>query len=194
MKTSIAILMLIVLTSIGPPHARAQESKANDPGLVDRIQEFVERYQISLRQSVIDRNAIEKPAMFQFVHPSDGEDSYSIDFGLSASLFPKESELVPAQHWFIGPTVEYHRQTQIKKEQDNFQAGLTAIWIPVDISEGSGHFIQASLKYKDDRKGVGEGFLWKARVYTAVGKISLGRGQGTRLVAGPLAADGGSAI
>jgi hypothetical protein len=121
----------------------------------DPLGNFAKRFRLSLRQSVLDKNAIEKPASLQIVQVSEGEDSYAIDVGVTFRLLDTE-------RWFVGPLAEYHRQTELAKPQDNFQAGLTVINITGDVTKDPvTNFVQGTLKYKNDRITTGEALLGK---------------------------------
>jgi len=142
------ILVLLALTIFAPVYAEEPQGKAQIATWADRL---------SLRQSELDKNAIEKPATLQFVHSSSKGDSYAIDAGLTISVYETD-------RWFIGPLVEYHRKTETSKEQNNFQAGLTVINIYGDVSEGHALYTQGSLKYVKDKITAGEGLLTKINV------------------------------
>ena len=121
----------------------------------DPLGDFAKQFHLSLRQSVLDKNVIEKPASIQFVHPSNGKDSYAIDAGVTLRW-------VDTDHWFVGPLAEYHRQTDISKPQDNFQAGLTVINITGDVTKDPiTSFLQGTLKYKNDHITTGKAALAK---------------------------------
>jgi hypothetical protein len=164
-----SILFLIVfLFSVS--FCYAEDTPKEKKSFLDLIGDYV-----SLRQSTSDKNVIEKPATLYFVHPSDGtKDSYSIDAGLTMNLFN-------SSHWLIGPTAEYHKQTQSSKEQDNFQAGATVIFIAGDVSEGLALYTQGSAKYKRDKIQVGEGSLTKLDVTPLYVPLALGRDIGPDL-------------
>lgn len=142
------------------------------------LEDFVDRYQIMLRQTTGDKNAIEKPAAFQFVNARDGgKDSYAIDVGLTGSVIPNTSQL--AANWYAGPTVEYHKQTLISKKQESFQAGATVIDICGDVAEGDWVSIsQLSLKYKHDKANVGTAFLGMLDYTPLYPKFLLGQIRG----------------
>jgi len=139
----------------------------------DPLGDLAKQFHLSLRQSVLDKNVIEKPASIQFVHPSNGQDSYAIDAGLTFRL-------VDTDHWFVGPLAEYHRQTQISKAQDNFQAGLTLINITGDVSKDPvTSFIQGTLKYKNDRITTGEALLAKLEYTPLAPRAGIGTSIGS---------------
>jgi hypothetical protein len=131
---------------------------------------------LSLRQSVLDKNTIAKPALIQFILPSDPtkDNSYAIDGGL-ALLFSFNS---PA--WQYAATLEYHRQTEILKPQDNFQAGLSVINILGDVTEGLSLYSSVSAKYKHDKIVSGDGMLIKLDTTPLLPRIGMGATRGIK--------------
>lgn len=109
---------------------------------------------ITIRQSTLDKNYIEKPATLQYIHSSEKGDSYAIDAGLTINAHETD-------RWLVGPSAEYHRKTETSKEQDNFQVGLTVINTSGDVTEHLVLYTQASFKYKKDKINTGEGLLAK---------------------------------
>jgi hypothetical protein len=135
----------------------------------DPLGDWAKTYNLSLRQSVVDKNALEKPAAFQWVHAGSG-DSSSIDVGLTWSA-------LNSTDWSAGPLVEYHRQTLAVKKQDNFQAGLTALHVIGDVTDKSTitQFLQGTLNWKNDRVVIGSGGLCKATDTLLYPELGLGR-------------------
>jgi len=146
---SLLIAAPLVMTAFG-------EEPTKQDSLIEKLIKFLRP---SLRQSVLDRNAIEKPAVLQFVHPSNSNkgNSYSIDVGLTLKLLGT----VDKAGWQVGPIVEYHRQTETPKQQNNIQVGLTGICFLGDVAKVLTLYTQATLKYKSDRIATGEGLLAK---------------------------------
>lgn len=109
---SILIAVLLVVPAFGG-------EPTNQASFIEKLLKYLRP---SIRQIVLDKNFIEKPALLQFVHPSDSNKSksYSIDAGIT--LKPLDTP-----RWQVGPTVEYHRQTETSKQQNNIQVGLTGI-------------------------------------------------------------------
>lgn len=164
-----AILFLIVFI-FSIPFCYADGALTEQKSVLDSIGDY-----ISFRQSIEDKKFIEKPATLQFVHPSDGtKDSYSIDAGLTWNLYK-------TSHWLIGPTAEYHKQTQSSKEQENFQAGATVIFIAGDVTEGVALYTQGSVTYKRDKIQVDEGSLTKLNITPLFVPWALGRDIGSEL-------------
>lgn len=173
MKAISSLCLFLLMTSAG---VLAETNESSNPFQV--VDDFAERYQITLRQSTLDKNAIEKPASVQFINARDGaEDSYSVDFGLTGSVIPNTSP--NAAKWYAGPTIEYHKQTQTSKKQENFQAGVTAIHIGGDVSEDEWvHFTQFSAKFKQDKSSVGKAFLGKLEYTPLIPDLFLGQIKG----------------
>ena len=77
--------------------------------------------QVSLRQSVFDKDAFDKPAAISYTHPSSGSPSVAIDAGLKVEMQPK---FIP---W--GATItsslgmDYHRNTSPGALKDLFEVG-----------------------------------------------------------------------
>lgn len=178
MTMNFKTILFVVLALNLPALAQETAEKPEEASFAKAFEDFLARYQVSLRQSTIDKNAIEKPASLQYVDARDGgKNSYAIDVGLTASLIPNTSD--HAAHWYAGPTVEYHKQTQTSKEQENFQAGLTVINIAGDVAaSGWAHFTQASAKYKHDKKTIGTGFLSKLDYTPLCPRLLLGQAKG----------------
>ncbi len=144
------LFLLIIVPFVLPAYSEEQ------PKQESFLEKIIRYLRPSIRQSLVDKNSIEKPAMFQFVHPYDKNksDSYSIDAGITLKI-------VDTTRWLVGPIVEYHRQTETSKQQNNIQVGLTGINVLGDVSEGFAMFTQATLKYKSDRITTGDGLLTK---------------------------------
>jgi len=80
--------------------------------------------------------------------PEEGNDSYAIDIGLSA-LPP--GMLLENSLWDFAVTGEYHRNTQINKEQDSLIISMSALGVLGDITTQPWSILpQTSLKYKND--------------------------------------------
>lgn len=102
---------------------------------------------IKVRNSVVDKNAIEKPAEFAFITSIGDKKSFIINSGISVNLIPETYS-----NWiFFGPSIEYHKNTELEKKQDVLQVGITSYLVLGDITESIiAHVIQPNLKYKND--------------------------------------------
>jgi hypothetical protein len=103
---------------------------------------------IKLRQSVLDRNAVEKPALIQITFPKDKPASYAVDAGLTLNLISEDSKLSSSLK--MGPTVELHRSTQGDKPQASFSAGATALHIK-RMTDASDFVSVVTAGYKRDK-------------------------------------------
>lgn len=135
--------------------------------------------QVSVRQTVVDKNAIEKPATVQVTWPADGKASYAVDCGITASLI-KESAPAAAR-WLVGPTVEYHRRTETDKQQDTLSAGMTVLHIGGDITQDQAvHFTQGTLSYKRDGVKDTNGLQGTLTYTPLVPRVAIGVAKGSR--------------
>jgi hypothetical protein len=132
------------------------------PPSISLMDKFFKSNGLMLRQSVFDKTELQQPAAFQWVKPSGGGSSYAIDAGLTWNVMnylertTNFDELV--SHVMLGPSVEYHRNTQIKSLQDTFEAGLTALYVGGGYRyDEVGYYLQATGQYKDDRINTGKG-------------------------------------
>lgn len=103
---------------------------------------------VSVRQSTVDKNAVDRPARIHVTWPDGGDDTLSVDLGVTVDAVKPNGPL--ASRWMIGPSVEYHRNTSTSKEQDLLAVGGTAIWIAGD-PERTIHYTQSRLQYKRNR-------------------------------------------
>ena len=86
-------------------------SEASSQSIIDRL----------TFQSTLDKKTVPAPANFQANFPSNRENSFSVDIALRINAVPnkflKDKEL--------GPFIEYHRNTEIEKEQSVFKIGVS---------------------------------------------------------------------
>ena len=76
---------------------------------------------LSLRFSKKDKNQADKPAQFQYTNPSGGDNSYSIDAGLTYDI----SKALGDTPYDLNVSAEVHKNTTLKKEQDSRLLGAT---------------------------------------------------------------------
>jgi hypothetical protein len=132
------------------------------PPPVSLIDKFFKSNALMLRKSVFDKTELQQPAAFQWVKPSGGGSSYAIDAGLTWNVLNYLERTTNfnylVSHFLFGPSVEYHRNTQIKSLQDTFEAGGTALYVggPSGYDQ-FGYYLQATGQYKDDRINTGKG-------------------------------------
>lgn len=102
--------------------------------------------QISLRKSFQSKNDKAEPAIITYSNPKEKESSWLLNGALGINLLPKTKEVIT-----LSPYIEYHRNTLIDKEQDNFQTGLSFEWQTSDISsKGWTPILISSIKYNND--------------------------------------------
>lgn len=81
---------------------------------------------VKIRKSFESLDAKKDPAVISFTHPVDGKSSYLIDAGLGFDVFNKKNNP-------ISFNTEYHRNTLVSKEVNNFQIGLRKEWVKTKI-------------------------------------------------------------
>lgn len=96
-----------------------------------------------LRQSVVDKNVVEKPAQIQILFPRNAPTSYAVDAGLTVNVISSNSSLVSRLQ--LGPSFELHRNNQTDKPQATFVGGATALYFL------GNHVNQGTLAYKTDK-------------------------------------------
>ena len=84
--------------------------------------------ELTLRRSIEDKNEIEEAAQFTVTWPDEAKAAYSVDLGL-AWVF--ETAAID-----LAPTVEYHRNSTIDKEQDDLKTGVSI------ANLGTHHYVQ----------------------------------------------------
>lgn len=129
---------------------------------------------VKIRQTTIDKNAIKKPASFQFIIPGNKSigNSYLIDLGITY-------EGCQVGAWAISPTFEYHRNTLIEKPQNNLQAGITAFAILGDVTEPGFVLVpQLSIKYKYDKFRTDDAMISKLELTGLYPRLAIGNLRG----------------
>jgi|SRR6185436_6094060 len=111
MRTRLLTLLLLTLTST---HMHAAS-------WLDRI---------TLRESLDDKK-VPQPAFFTLTKPHDAKSSYTAGIGLRIDLAPDRV----SDKLQLGPFLEYAKNTETKKEQDNLKLGLSTDWTVRDISQ-----------------------------------------------------------
>lgn len=135
MKRIILPSLLIILIPLSASFYAAESDKDKN-------------FKIRLRRSGIDKNKIEEPAQIQYTKPDKGDSSCLVDAGLTISYVPDSlSHLLDTS----GLLIEYHRNTQIEKEQNTLKCGLKCIGIFGDISRGFAHYVHANLNFKREK-------------------------------------------
>ena len=148
----LAVLALVMMQS-APGNA---EEEAAEKSLLDQAADYVQ-----LREGTDGKNELlSRPAQFVFVAPSKGDSTIAADLAavgtFSIPLKAADSEIQ------LGPTIEYHRNTAPKKEQDSLRTGGALSAIIGDIAEDGvlpAHSLQLSPTYLRDNEKDEESFL-----------------------------------
>jgi hypothetical protein len=156
---SFEIAAICALLAAAPAHVQTT-------GLLSRLK---------LRASVLDKNAVEKPALFQATFPDGKPATYAIDAGLTLELVPSSSAL--AASWKIGPYLEYHRRTQLTQPQDSLLTGVSVLSIAGDPASWS-HYTQAKVEYKRDAVKDTESFQGAVLYMPLVPRHAIGLARG----------------
>lgn len=100
----------------------------------------------TLRQSFQSRNAKAEPALFTFTKPTEKQASWLLNAAIGVNLLKPNNAVLS-----LDPYFEYHKNTLIDKEQDNWQLGLSSEWQNRNLKEKqwSPIFITA-IKYNED--------------------------------------------
>ncbi|TSE04004.1 hypothetical protein [Aquimarina algiphila] len=102
--------------------------------------------QVTLRKSFQSKNDKAEPAIITYSNPKEKEASWLINGAVGINVLPKTKKVLT-----LSPYIEYHRNTLIDKEQDNFQTGLALEWQTSDIStNGWTPVLISSIKYNND--------------------------------------------
>jgi len=131
---------------------------------------------IEIRQSFGTTESKKEPAVFQFTIPEKGKNSYLID-GAIAVKVGKERKFGKGKlnMKFAG---EYHRNTLIDEEQNNWQLGLSSN-IRSAVKQRGNVFRQTyynpTLKYSNDRIDSSESFIVTSDInfFKTGGRINL---------------------
>ena len=106
------------------------------------------------------------PSSLQAVLPSQGDNSYSIDFGIS-----KTSLYEPSERISFSLGAEYHKNDLIAVEQDTFLGGVSGYILLCDASQGFGLTQSLSVNYKNDDIGSGSGLFVKTNFFPISKKL-----------------------
>lgn len=118
--------------------------------LVTNAQSKIER--LTLRQSFQSKNELAEPAVISFSKAQGKSASWLLNAAIGYN-FENLTKNSNNGIFIISPYFEYHKNTIVDKEQDNWQAGVSAEWqirsIGVEWAKWSPMFIIAA-KYNDD--------------------------------------------
>ena len=98
---------------------------------------------VNVGSSASDLNEAGAPARFHVTWPRDATTTWSFDIAATAAGLVSE-------RIYLGPTVEYHRNTQIDAPQDAFRLGATSILVLGDIGRGAAAQVQSLAAYQRD--------------------------------------------
>jgi len=96
---------------------------------------------LNVGRSASDLNEAGEPARFHVTWPKDATTTWSFDIAATAAGLVTD-------RLYLGPTVEYHRHTQIDSPQDAFRLGATSILVLGDISRGAAAHVQTLAAYQ----------------------------------------------
>ena len=131
------------------------------------LYEFAKSHQLKVRRTLKEGKENTQPALFQYTHPSDGNDSWSSDIGLS---FGKTIPGLPVDWALMG---EYHYNTLAKALSDSLLAGGRLGGLIGDVNRlGAEWVLDAS--YKRDNLVAGEGFLAGLNLFPAIPSMNIG--------------------
>ncbi|TYP99232.1 hypothetical protein C7447_102554 [Tenacibaculum adriaticum] len=103
--------------------------------------------QITLRKSFQSKNDKAEPAIITYSKPKNKNESWLLNAAIGINVLPNTTKALT-----LSPYIEYHKNTLIDKEQENFQTGLALEWQLRNIStkKWTPVFI-SSLKYNEDK-------------------------------------------
>ena len=129
MKNSILLFILFFCVSV--------YSQDKDHNFFDRL---------TLRKSFESKDSEAEPATFTYTKPKNKDESWLLNAAVGINILPCTREILT-----LAPYFEYHRNTLIDKEQNNWQTGLSLEWQTQNlaIKNWSPIFISA-LKYNQD--------------------------------------------
>ncbi|EZH75040.1 hypothetical protein ATO12_09950 [Aquimarina atlantica] len=101
---------------------------------------------ITLRKSFQSKNDKAKSANFTYTNPKNKSESWLLNAAIGVNVLNDSNEVVT-----LSPYIEYHKNTLVDKEQDNWQTGLALEWQTRDISiKKWTPILISSLKYNED--------------------------------------------
>lgn len=108
-----------------------------------KIPNFLER--ITLRESFLSKNAKTEPAIFTWTNPENDKASWLTKAAIGYSI---------ADNWgtnlILYPYIEFHKNTLIEEEQENFQSGFSAEWQRSLVNRKWSPVLIGALKYNRD--------------------------------------------
>lgn len=102
---------------------------------------------ITLRQSFQSKNDKAEPAIFTYTNPEDKDESWLVNAAIGYN-FICSSNLVLT----VDPYIEFHKNTLVDKEQENWQAGVASEWQVRDMSKKAwSPILIGAIKYNVDK-------------------------------------------
>ncbi|NAS12284.1 hypothetical protein [Poritiphilus flavus] len=136
------ILVFTVLFVLGTMNGQDSIKKVGQDS--DQDDSFFNR--ITLRKSFQSKNDKAEPAVVTYSNAENKEESWILNAAVGVSILNNIEEGLT-----LSPYLEYHRNTLVDKEQDNFQTGLATEWQLRDMSRKKWTpILIASLKYNED--------------------------------------------
>ena len=103
---------------------------------------------IALRRYYQCQNSQAAPAVITYYNPKNNDASWMLSAALGINVLPDTDVVIS-----LSPYLEYHRNTLIDREQDNFQAGLALEWQMRDMFEKKwSPILISSVKYNQDNE------------------------------------------
>ena len=96
---------------------------------------------LNVGSSASDLNEAGEPARVHVTWPQDATTTWSLDVAATVAGLVTE-------RFYLGPTLEYHRNTRIDAPQDAFRLGATSILLLGDIAHGAAAHVQTSAAYQ----------------------------------------------
>ncbi len=108
-----------------------------------------------IRKSFESLDSKKEPATLSFTAPVGGKASYLVDGGINYSITNKKNNI-------LGVLMEYHRNTLIKKEVNNFQIGIQSETLrnkQIENNNVRSTYFNTTLKYNNNPKSKTEGVV-----------------------------------
>ncbi len=101
----------------------------------------------TLRKSFESKNDKAEPAIFTYTKPKDKDDSWLLNAAIGFNILPNTKHTLT-----LDPYFEYHKNTLIDKEQDNWQTGFSFEWQTQNLTTKSwSPIIISAIKYNEDK-------------------------------------------
>ncbi len=102
----------------------------------------------TLRKSFTSANSKAKAAVITYTNPKDKKESWLLNAALGLNILTPKKEIIA-----LSPYIEYHRNTLVDEEQNNWQTGLALEWQTRDlVLKKWSPILIGSTKYNQDIK------------------------------------------